>query len=413
MPGEGLEIGRESLGAADARTLIAALNHELDAAYPEPGATHFGLTDDEVAPGRGAFLMARDGGEPVGCGAVRTIERELAEIKRMYVAPAMRGRGLARRLLEALEDEARAIGAKRVVLETGTRQAAAIALYRAMGYAPIPLFGEYQRSPDTSLCFGKSLEADVDRFVADGFIVVRRAFSSEVARACADVVATQLRAQGVDVDDPSTWTSPVVRLDCPWGPPFAAAGTSPALTRMYDRLLGAGRWIPRRGVGGTIPVRFPVDGDPGDAGWHIDGSYDVDGRWWVNVHSRVRGLLALFLFTDVGADDAPTEILVGSHLDVPRVLAPHGERGVDFAAVTDALPVASYERPRVFVTGRAGDVYLCHPFLVHRATWPHRGVRPRMMAQPEVGHHEPFALRDPASSAVERAILLGLADAPK
>jgi hypothetical protein len=60
-------------------------------------------------------------------------------------------------------------------------------------------------------------------------------------------------------------------------------------------------------------------------------------------------------------------------------------------------------------TGAAGDVYVCHPFLVHRATWPHRGVAPRMIAQPEIGHLEPFALRDgPDVSAVEQAILRGL-----
>jgi hypothetical protein len=99
---------------------------------------------------------------------------------------------------------------------------------------------------------------------------------------------------------------------------------------MYDTLLGLGRWVQREGVGGTVPVRFPSMKDPGDAGWHIDGSYDVDGQWWVNVRCRRRGLLALFLFTDVGDADAPTEILVGSHLDVPRVLAPFGERGVLF-----------------------------------------------------------------------------------
>src|SRR5213593_3844185 len=58
---------------------------------------------------------------------------------------------------------------------------------------------------------------------------------------------------------------------------------------------------------GTIPVRFPSTSDPGNAGWHIDGSYDVGGQWWVNVQSRGRGLLALFLFSDVGYQDAPTE----------------------------------------------------------------------------------------------------------
>src|SRR2546430_7858531 len=132
-------------------------------------------------------------------------------------------------------------------------------------------------------------------------------------------------------------------------------------------------WIQREGVDKTVPIRFPSKKDPGDAGWHIDGSYDVDGQWWVNVHSRGRGLLALFLFTDVGDADAPTEILVGSHLDVPGVLAPFGARGVFFGDVAGNLPASTFVRPRARATGRAGDVYLCHPFLVHRATWPHLG----------------------------------------
>lgn len=64
---------------------------------------------------------------------------------------------------------------------------------------------------------------------------------------------------------------------------------------------------------------------------------------------------------------------------------------------------------RTFATGRAGDVYLCHPFLVHRATWPHTGLGPRIVAQPEIATHEPFALVDrPEVCAVERAILRGL-----
>jgi len=149
--------------------------------------------------------------------------------------------------------------------------------------------------------------------------------------------------------------------------------------------------------------------DPGDAGWHIDGSYDVDGQWWVNVHSRGRGLLALFLFTDVGDADAPTEILVGSHLDVPRVLAPFGAQGVFFGDVAEDLPASTFQRSRARATGRAGDVYVCHPFLVHRATWPHLGSGPRMVAQPAIAHHKPFVLRDGAAvCAVERAILCGL-----
>ena len=249
----------------------------------------------------------------------------------------------------------------------------------------------------------------IDDFCAQGFLVVRRAVARDVARACVEVMEDELCARGVDPRDPATWTEPVVRLPCPEGPAFRAAGTAPALREMYDALLGPGRWIPREGVGGTVPVRFPSRRDPGDAGWHIDGSYDVEGRWCVNVHSRHRGLLALFLFTDVGDEDAPTEVIVGSHLDVPRVLAGYGERGVFFGDVVGHLPAATFLRPRARATGRAGDVYVCHPFLVHRATWPHLGARPRMVAQPEIAHREPFALGGETEvCAVERAILRGL-----
>ena len=115
------------------------------------------------------------------------------------------------------------------------------------------------------------------------------------------------------------------------------------------------------------------------------------------------------LIEDVGDQDAPTEILVGSHLDVPRVLAPFGERGVWNGDVARELPASTFRRPSAHATGRAGDVYVCHPFLVHRATWPHRGSGPRMLAQPAIEYHPPFALReDMPVCVVERAILQGL-----
>lgn len=248
----------------------------------------------------------------------------------------------------------------------------------------------------------------IEEFCTNGFVTVRGAVAPDIVRECFARIEDELRARGVDPADSKTWTKPVVRFVCPDGPAFAAAGTSPALCSVYDALLGPGRWIKHQGVGGTVPVRFPSSGNPGDAGWHIDGSYDVGGQYWVNVHSRGRGLLALFLFTDVGERDAPTEILVGSHLDVPRVLAPYGERGVFFGDVARALPPSTYRRPRAYATGRAGDVYVCHPFIVHRATWPHRGSGPRMLAQPAVALHEAFALRgDAEMCAIEQAIMRG------
>jgi GNAT superfamily N-acetyltransferase len=77
----------------------------------------------------------------------------------MFVSPAVRGQGLGRALVEALETEARRLGAKRLVLETGTRQHAALALYERCGFRPIPLYGEYLTSPTTSVCLGKVLDS--------------------------------------------------------------------------------------------------------------------------------------------------------------------------------------------------------------------------------------------------------------
>jgi putative acetyltransferase len=152
-----IEIRRSTLASPDAARLITAPNAELKATFPEPGATHFSLAGAQIAPGDGAFVVAYLDEVAVGCGAVRRLDESTAELKRMYVDPSVRGKGIGRALVEALEREARLLGMTRVVLETGTRLAPAIGLYEAMGYARIPLFGEYLLSPDTSLCFGKSI----------------------------------------------------------------------------------------------------------------------------------------------------------------------------------------------------------------------------------------------------------------
>lgn len=152
-----MRIERTTLESPEAKALIAALDAELSKAYPEEGANHFGLTEDDVAPGRGVFVVLRDrDGAPVGCGALRRLEGDRAEIKRMYIARAVRGNRLAEIVLRALEDEARALGVGRVVLETGVRQGPALRLYERNGYTPTPPWGEYIDSP-LSVCLEKRL----------------------------------------------------------------------------------------------------------------------------------------------------------------------------------------------------------------------------------------------------------------
>jgi GNAT superfamily N-acetyltransferase len=154
----GLRVARADIRSPEALGLIEDLNRELSSRYPEDGATHFRLDVDEVAPGRGAFLIAERAGTPIGCGAVRRIETGLAEIKRMYVRPEARGQRVGQAVLSALEAEARALGCARLVLETGVRQMEAIALYERAGFARIPPFGEYVDSP-LSVCMAKELGA--------------------------------------------------------------------------------------------------------------------------------------------------------------------------------------------------------------------------------------------------------------
>ncbi|MBO0773845.1 MAG: phytanoyl-CoA dioxygenase family protein [Actinobacteria bacterium] len=255
-------------------------------------------------------------------------------------------------------------------------------------------------------------DAEIAAFVRDGYLPLRGAVAGDVVAECRSVLWSQLAERGVLRDDPATWQAPVVRLDCPEGGPFAAAGTSPRLLAAFDDLIGPGRWWRREGVGGTIPVRFPSEADPGDAGWHIEGSYPAGGRSFVNVRSRARGLLAIYLLTDVDAVSAPTRVRPGSHLDVPPLLAEAGEHGMDWMKASLLAAEASAHRPTELATGQAGDVFLCHPFLVHAASWPHRGREPRMIAQPGVALLEEYPLQ-PAHGGtvppVEQAILQGLA----
>jgi putative acetyltransferase len=153
---EVLEIKREELASPVVTGLIAALNAELSERYPEEGAAHFRLEPDEVAGGRGAFLVAYSRGKPVGCGAIRSLDAGTAEIKRMYVDPDARGHGVGRAVLGALESEARRLKVGRIVLESGVRQLEALTLYETSGYRRIPAFGEYIGSP-LSVCMEKRL----------------------------------------------------------------------------------------------------------------------------------------------------------------------------------------------------------------------------------------------------------------
>jgi GNAT superfamily N-acetyltransferase len=143
------------------------LNDAVQQEYAERYGDEGDITPLDPAmfePPRGLYLMAYDEDErPVATGGWRTQDRNAegyadgdAEIKRMYVVRAARGRGLARRILAALEDDARAAGRTRMVLETGTKQPEAIGLYISSGYEPTEKFGLYRFEPE-SRCYARPL----------------------------------------------------------------------------------------------------------------------------------------------------------------------------------------------------------------------------------------------------------------
>ena len=151
---DGLVVARVDAASPDARDLMEALDDDLRARYP--GVVVNGLRPDDAGRPRFIFVVARIDGHPAGCGAVRELDPSTGEIKRMFVRPEHRGRGIARRVLSALEAQAAGLGYTTLRLETGDRQPEAIGLYKSAGYQAILPFGEYVRNP-FSRCFEKRL----------------------------------------------------------------------------------------------------------------------------------------------------------------------------------------------------------------------------------------------------------------
>ncbi len=255
----------------------------------------------------------------------------------------------------------------------------------------------------------------MQQFISNGFVKVEHAFSRDGADEVRAIFWNDLRVQGCLPDDPGTWTHPVIRLGIYEQNAVAVTANMPVLHAAFDELVGPGCWWPCMGVG-TIPVRFPSLSDPGDTGWHVDASFDYEKPdfmdWRINIRSRGRALLMLFLYSDVGEEDAPTRIRAGSHKDIARSLAPAGESRL---TLRDLIPhVANTStRPEVLAVGNAGTVYQCHPFLVHSAQM-HRGSEPRFLAQPPLvprNEHWIESLTHPPVP-VSQAISLALEERP-
>lgn len=244
---------------------------------------------------------------------------------------------------------------------------------------------------------------EIEQFILNGYLRIDDAFSRQIADSVVDRLWHDLPC---DRSDKSTWNEPVIRLGMYSQPPFVESVNTPKLHAAFDQLVGPDNWVPCRSVG-TFPVRFPGNQSPNDTGKHVDASFPGNDpgnflEWRINVKSKGRALLLLVLYSDVDENDAPTIIYKGSHMDVARILSSAGEEGLSFMELAEKLDGIP-KREEIFATGKAGTVYLCHPFLVHAAQ-AHHGDFPKFMAQPPLMLKREFKLKGDRPYPVEQAI---------
>jgi hypothetical protein len=251
-------------------------------------------------------------------------------------------------------------------------------------------------------------EEQIAHFITEGFVRIDHAFSKDIADQVVNILWEDIP---FDRTNRETWTEPVIRLGMYAQKPFIDSVNTDELLSVFDQLVGRDKWMPCRNVG-TFPVRFPADTPPGDTGRHVDASFPGNDpsnyfEWRINIKSKGRALLMLILYSDVGEMDAPTVIYNKSHMDVAKTLSPEGDAGLSFTALAARLKDLP-AHGETLATGKAGTIYLCHPFLVHSAQ-VHKGKNPKFMAQPPLLLKSELTIEGSHDFApVERAIRAAL-----
>lgn len=257
--------------------------------------------------------------------------------------------------------------------------------------------------------------AQVEQFVELGYTLLSEAFPREVAIAIRRAVLEKINARE---DDPATWTMRRNHIaDSYSGEPFMSACTA-RYNASLDDLMGESRWVPIRNLG-WWPVLFPgYDSPPWrplDDEWHIDG-----GFFHHHLDSPEQGMLPIFIFSDIGPGDGGTAIAVGSHKVCARVLRDAQPAGLPQAELSKRVKEECFRgQPSqasgrvVEAQGRAGDILLLHPFMLHTVSI-NTGKAVRVICNPHVNFTErmnvtgnPTSAKDASRpiSPVERAII--------
>lgn len=246
---------------------------------------------------------------------------------------------------------------------------------------------------------------DIEQFIEEGYVVLREAFPASVAKAVRETLWPKL---GVSPDDPSQWKKRVIHIQEGFlGEPFTGALTQ-RVWDGYDDVVGEGRYNNLQPALGWWPVAFPgfdaPPWTPPQTGWHVDGIH-----FHHHVYSKTQGLLPIYLFSDIGPGDGGTAVDVGSHLRTAKILADAEPAGLSPQELTAKVNATPPVKP-VEMTGRAGDVVLLHPFMLH-ARSANTGKSVRFICNPCLDLKEDMNLQRADSadySPVELAIVKGM-----
>ena len=246
------------------------------------------------------------------------------------------------------------------------------------------------------------VNSEIERFISQGFVVVRGGFSRNLAAECRDFVWQQVRLW----DRCTTYGQPMVQIQKVFNrPPFDKI-MNDRLRSALDALVGPRNWREPPGYG-WWSLLFPGKAGPG--GWHVDGGQlRISGSLTDHDHA----LVTLFLFSDAGPGDGGTVMIPGSHLTVARTIANAGNSGISWSDVAQQLPAGLLnpeESQIAHLIGEAGDVVLMHPFLIH-GFGQNRGRQIRFACNPLIQSTRPVDFtRSPADrSPVEAAIRIAL-----